>query len=722
MAGADRHWSQRLAFAVGLVIIVAGMVNVTPKLPGLPPVGDFPLHYYQPFMFGLFMLVVVLRGPFAAALAGRGLRWPGLLIDIAFLASVAAFILAYLDQKETVGFRLFGDAGPSAQAIHEDDDEIAAIMGLDRFGDEVERLDPHGPGTWVLVTFLSFVALSLVYNVKNWGMPAVAFTILMIAYAAGTYLVDQLGLAPGSVYWATKIANPALLMKELIINDVRGLLGQFMNVLLQTVFPYVVLGALFGSSAGGRSLIKLAVLWTRHLRGGPAHAAIASSAVFGTISGAPVVNVLSTGTLTIPMMARNGFSARFAGAVEATASSAGQIMPPVMGVAAFLLASLTSVGYVNVALAALVPALFCFAALFLTVVFESRKMRIAAVGAVSDDMRLTRQDYLNLTMILVPILVILFVLVVYANERSAGWWAAMVLLPLLFLDPEVRRAPGRILAALSNGGIQISQLFLLFLAVSLVDASLNVTGFPTAFSNSVLQIVGAARDFYLWGTHVVVPDGLYLFLTLIICMVASILLGMGMPTVPAYVNVALIMAPVLGALGTSFFTAHIFVFYFACVSAITPPVALAAFAAASVARADPLAIGVTAVRVGAVMFAIPFVFAFYPELLLIDGAFKAAAGAGTIPTRPDGFDPLTFVSILVRLPVSLYLLASALSRFDRMPFGYGEAGLRIALAVGLLFTTWLIALPAAILAALVVVRHHLAAARAGAGDMAAARQ
>lgn len=328
--------------------------------------------------------------------------------------------------------------------------------------------------------------------------------------------------------------------------------------MLNTIFPYLVLGSLFGAPAGGQSLIKLAFRWTRKLRGGPAHAAVISSAMFGTISGGPIVNVLSTGVLTIPMMLRRGFSKVFAGGVEAAASSGGSIMPPVMGVAAFILAALTVVPYSEVIVAAVIPAVAYFFYLFLSVVFQARKQGIQAIGQLIEEMRMSRQDVLNLLMIFGPILLILFLLLITKEsvgcgllgellgaERtidagtckvhslswfqqtlqnaagdagSAGWWAVALLLILLFIDPEVRAKPSKVLDALSAVGFQL--------------------------------------------------------LALLVTMLVAILLGMGMPAVPAYINVALLMGPVLAGLGIATFTAHMFIFYFAVASAITPPVAL----------------------------------------------------------------------------------------------------------------------------------------------------
>ena len=693
-------WRRTFALFIGFVIVISGMVNITPGLPFLPPIGDFPTQYFKPWMFGLFMLGVVLANPFARPDASPNARKFGAVIDLVFVVCVAALLLAYMDQKETVDFQLFPPEEVEEAVLTPEEAELAETMGFDTFEDE-ETIDPNPPGTWVLIAFLSGVFFLLLYNMKIWGVPVVAFSAIMAAYALITYIFETTGFITGSIYWSTEINNPAQFLKELLVNDSRGLLGQFLNVLLQTVFPYIVLGTLFGGSAGGRSLIKLAVLLTARLRGGPAHAAIVSSALFGTVSGGPVVNVLSTGTLTIPMMSTRGFKPTFAAGVESAASSGGQIMPPVMGVAAFLLASLTQVGYANVVLAALIPSLFYFGSLFLTVMFESRRMDIkpAAEGETLEGLNL--QDYLNLATIIVPIGVIILVLVTTANERAAGWYAALVLVPMAFLDPDIRRMPSRLLVAVCNGGLMIATLFLMFMAVTIVDASLNITGFATDFKNSILGIIEALRTMTIFGTEVTLPPGVYLFITLLMGMVAAIILGMGMPTLPAYANAALIMGPVLGALGTSFFTAHMFVFYFAVASAITPPVAIAAFAAASVAKTEPIRTGFMAVRVGFVMFAIPFVFAFYPELLLIESAFVSPTGA-PIPNREAGFDMSIFISICLRLVAALYMIASAFAAFDFNPLGPLERLVRVLLGIAILATSATVFAPALLAGALLI--------------------
>ena len=379
-----------------------------------------------------------------------------------------------------------------------------------------------------------------------------------------------------------------------MILDSNGLMGQFLGIAVNVVFPYVVLGSLFGVSAGGQALIKFAIIITRKLRGGPAHAAVVGSATFGTISGGPVVNVLGTGTLTIPMMMKSGFKPTFAGGVEAAASTGGQIMPPVMGIAAFVLAALSSVPYSEVIVAAFIPALAYFFSLFLMVIFESRRVGMMPVGEVSDDQRLTKRDKINLLMIVGPILLILVLLLskkdtvgsgllgwlmgytperaktclwllqVYQNAAgdpdSTGFWAVMLLICLMFLDPEIRKAPRKVLIALAEAGKFISELFLLLLAISVIDICINYTNFTGILTVDVLNWLKTADSFTIFGYQFSLDGAVYLMLALLIAMLATILLGMGMPTLPAYVNVVLIIGPLLAALGTSFFTAHMFVF------------------------------------------------------------------------------------------------------------------------------------------------------------------
>jgi TRAP transporter 4TM/12TM fusion protein len=484
------------------------------------------------------------------------------------------------------------------------------------------------------------------------------------------------------------------------------------------VFPYVILGGLFGRCAGGQALIKLAFAWTRNLRGGPAHAAVISSAMFGTITGGPVVNVLSTGVLTIPMMLKRGFSKVFAGGVEAAASSGGSIMPPIMGVAAFIMSSLTGVPYREIIIAAIIPALFFFYCLFLSVIFQARKQNIQAIRELTDDMRLTGTDRLHLVQIFAPVLLVLVLLLTpkdsvacswlatllgsqaemvgqtcnvtsmpwivelfqnaAGDASAAGWWAVILLLFLMLLDSDLRAKPGKIFAALSQSGVMLSTLYLMFLAVTVIDVSLTFTGVAKFVA---IDVLGFLKSFDIGSGSVA-----FQLFALLLTMLLAVLLGMGMPAVPAYINVALLMGPMLVGLGIATFTAHMFVFYFAVASAITPPVAMAAFAAASITKADPMSTGFSAVKSGIVMFTIPFVFALYPELLLIDKAvIDPGTGGGFLPGY-DGTVNIPWLAFLIaRLMLALYLVSSALSAFDHKALSPLEIAFRLTVAVLIMF-------------------------------------
>ncbi len=762
----------RLVYWLALALVLIGLINAMPGIPGLDDwvreasgspgftIRKFPFEYYYPLFFALMMLTVALHHSMWRSWKGRNAarRGFGLFMDIALVVMALTISFSYMNEIEAVCLldQITGDRARLIAESLEIEKENAALFGLPEPTTVDDPKCLNSIGGWLVAVVGAAVIVFLTYNIKVWGFPLVLVALLVAGYTIATvlawyfygadgidkYLVTKLGGEPRS------LADGYPRVHDILTNNASGLLGRFMDIILNEIFPYLILGSLFGASAGGQSLIKLAFRWTRRLRGGPAHAAIVSSAMFGTISGGPIVNVLSTGVLTIPMMVRRGFSRVFAGGMEAAASSGGSIMPPVMGVAAFVLAALTGVSYSLVIVAALIPAVAYFLCLFLSAVFQSRKQGIEAVGELTAEMHLSRQDYYNLAMIFGPILTILFLLLtpkedvgcgfiggLLGAERiaveagcravdlpwvlqlvqnaagdvgSAGWWAVALLCALLFLDPEMRARPRKLIDALSEAGVLISTLYLMFLAVSIIDFCLKFTGIPFFISLDVLQ----------WLQSLELGAGgpvLFQMLALALTMLLAVLLGMGMPAVPAYVNVALLMGPVLAGLGLSIFTAHMFVFYFAVASAITPPVAIAAFAAATITKADPMATGLSAVRSGIVMFAIPFVFALYPELLLIEDAVLDPASTGAETVYLPGYDGTVDWAALgwlcARLLAGLYLLASGLARFDRAALAPWEWMLRIALAGLVLVADPLVHGPALAAAGLLVALHVVRARR-----------
>ena len=699
----SRDKGHYLALVLAFILVMVGLINTMPEIPGLQDlardltgrpffrVSGFPPEFFYPPIFLVMMVIVALDASVYRALKKDRphLAWLGLLLDAGLI--LAAFLAALGFLVEIDSFCLIDQiTGERARLIQEASERSAGLIPGISFEAEVPSCQARF-GIWIIPLLFTIISLFFLYNVRVWGLPLVMVATVVVVYTVGTALLWMFDLSENN-FLLTKLgadggdARAAAIQKATnVFITPDGFMGRFMDIVVNQVFPYVILGALFGTSAGGTSLIKLAVRATRRLRGGPAHAAIVSSAMFGTITGGPVTNVLSTGRLTIPMMRRNGFSPQFAGGVEAAASSGGQIMPPVMGVAAFVLVALTAVPYTKVITAAFLPAMFFFFSIFLAVVFQARRENVKAMREIPGDLIMSRQDWLNLIIIFAPIFTILslllgnkdvissgfvasvlpaFVTQTLVNATgdavSAGWWAVAVLVPLLFLDPETRAKPSKILLSLADGGILVSRLFLLLFAVSIISAFLNESGLTGELTRAITTWLEQAQVLSLFGFDIKIVGGVYLMLALTCAMGCAILLGMGMPTVPAYVNVALLLGPLLANLGVSFFTAHMFVFYFAVASAITPPVAIAAFAAASITRTEPMRTGLAAVRIGIVMFTIPFVFAWYPELLLIEEAVTITNDQGQralIDGYSGSVDWPSLSALGLRIAVALYLMA-----------------------------------------------------------------
>ena len=354
----------KLLYILTIIMVVVGLLNATPGFPGydnlvsdLVGVNEFtlrkfPYELFYPLFFALMMSVVALKHSMWRSWSDKSKlrRRFGLFMDIALV--VMAFVIAgtYLIENDSICLidQLNGDRARIIAESLKSETEFALSLGLDAPTTVDDPSCVTTTGGWLVLIVGLAIVIFLGYNVKVWSLALVMVAIIIASYTLLTVLVWYFhGPDDINKYLMTKLAGePRMLadgrprVHDILVNNSSGMLGRFMDIVLNTIFPYLVLGSLFGTSAGGRSLMKLAFRWTRNLRGGPAHAAVISSAMFGTISGGPIVNVLSTGVLTIPMMLKRGFSKTFAGGVEAAASSGGSIMPPVMGVAAFVVAAL----------------------------------------------------------------------------------------------------------------------------------------------------------------------------------------------------------------------------------------------------------------------------------------------------------------------------------------------------------------------------------------------
>ncbi|GGO79870.1 hypothetical protein GCM10011348_15270 [Marinobacterium nitratireducens] len=401
-----------------------------------------------------------------------------------------------------------------------------------------------------------------------------------------------------------------------------GVFGRPLAVVVSTIVIFIIFGALLEVLGAGEVLLKLAMRSLGWLRGGAAHAAVLASALFGSVSGSAVANVVGTGVVTIPMIKRSGFSARFAGAVETAASSGGQIMPPIMGAVAFIMADLTGIPYLYICLAALVPALLYYGSLLACISAEARRIGIERPDPATLP-RLNGRDWLMLSVFAVPLGLIILLLVGGKSPALAGFWATVTALILgLLFNPETRSLT-KLKELVTTAASASATILVAVGAVGIIVGIMNLTGLGLRFATAAQML----------------SDG-SLLMSLVLMALACLVLGMGMPTVPAYLIIILIMGPAVEALGLPTVAAHLFVVYFAVMSAVTPPVALAAFAAASIAQANPIGISVTAVRLALIGFLVPFAFAFNPSLLLI-----------------TDFSITEFCWVLLRLAVAIWCLA-----------------------------------------------------------------
>ncbi|MBT8395333.1 MAG: TRAP transporter fused permease subunit [Gemmatimonadetes bacterium] len=444
-----------------------------------------------------------------------------------------------------------------------------------------------------LLTLL--VVLELARRTTGWGLVVVAFAALAYA-AAGPYLP---GFLAHRGYGFTRLMEHLYLSTE-------GIWGVPLGVSADFVYLFVLFGALLDMAGGGALLIALADRATGRSRGGPAKTAALASALMGSLSGSAVANVVTTGTFTIPLMKRSGFKPFFAGAIEAAASTGGQLMPPVMGAGAFILATWTNIPYPQVAVAAIVPAVLYYVALLMAIHFRAGRMGLegSRVGR--------REPVLPRIHLLLPLGFIVLLLAMGRSPMRAAFWGVVTALGVSFLTRETRPDPERMEKALVAAGGGAVQVAAACAAAGVVVGVASLTGIGLRMSELIITLSQGN-----------------LFLALLLTGVGSIVLGMGLPTTAAYVVLAALGAPALIQLGVPVLAAHLFIFYFGCISNVTPPVSLAAYAAAGIAGAPPLRTAWTAMVLAFAGFLVPFMFVYGPALLLDGTVGEIGLVAGT---------------------------------------------------------------------------------------------
>ncbi|KOP81777.1 C4-dicarboxylate ABC transporter [Bacillus sp. FJAT-21945] len=379
-----------------------------------------------------------------------------------------------------------------------------------------------------------------------------------------------------------------------------GILGTPLGVSATYIFLFLLFGSFLVKTGVGQYFNDLAVSIAGKRIGGPAKVAIFSSALQGTISGSSVANVVTSGSFTIPMMKKLGYKKEFAGAVEATASTGGQIMPPVMGAAAFLMVEFIGGGitYWEIAKAAAIPALLYFTGVWIMTHFEAKRL---GLRGLKDEEMPNRKEVLKKIYLLLPILAVIVLLMSGMSVIRAALWSIVITIIVSAIRKETRISIKDFIDALVDGARTALGVAAATAAAGIIVGVVVKTGLGLKMANGLLDLAGG----------LLIP-------TLMLTMVAAIILGMGSPTTANYVITSTIAAPAIILLGVPDLSAHLFVFYFGIIADITPPVALAAFAAAGVSGGDPIKTGVTATKLAIGAFIIPYMFVLSPELLMID--------------------------------------------------------------------------------------------------------
>ena len=378
-----------------------------------------------------------------------------------------------------------------------------------------------------------------------------------------------------------------------------GVMGTPINVCAKYIVLFVIFGAFLERTGISNFFIDLANCVAGASSGGPAKVAVISSALCGMVSGSSVGNTVTTGSVTIPMMKKTGYRPEFAAAVEAAASTGGQIMPPIMGAAAFLMAEYMDITYAEVAMMAILPAFLYFAGIFVSVHLEAR--RLGLKGIPRDQLPkfsvLIRKIYLLLPLVL---LVWLVSTGTYTMQKSAALAIAAAILVSLF-DKEHRITPKSFFEAMEAGGRGAITVAVACAMAGIIAGCITVTGLASQLISAVVAISGNIK-----------------IIALVLTMICCIILGMGVPTTANYCIMATTCAPILISMGFGKIPAHFFVFYFGIVADITPPVALAAYAGSAIAKSNPMKTGVTATKLAIAAFIIPYVFAYSPAMLFVD--------------------------------------------------------------------------------------------------------
>ena len=424
-----------------------------------------------------------------------------------------------------------------------------------------------------------------------------------------------------------------------IYTKTEGLFSTAIGASVQYIFVFILFGAFLGRSGMGQFFNDLSLALAGHRQGGPAKVAVISSAFMGSINGSAVANVVGTGAFTIPLMKKIGYDKNFAGAVEASSSIGGQILPPVMGASAFIMAETTGISYGTIALAAAIPALLFFLGSLAQVHFRAGRSNLK--GIPKPDLPRVKEVLKEGGHLIIPIIALVWLLGAGVPVANTAFYTILITIAVSWLRKNTRMGLKDILLALEDGTKQSLSTIVACGVVGIIIAAVNLTSFGSTLTAAITQI-GAGS----------------LFLTLFLTMIASIILGMGLPSIPAYIITATMAAPALAEFGVPILVAHLFVFYFGIFANITPPVALASFAAAGLSGGNAMTTSLISVRLAIAGFMVPYLFAYEHALLMVDTS-NVATNATEFPMAPIG----TIITVAVIAIVGVIALSSAIEGY-----------------------------------------------------------
>lgn len=486
-------------------------------------------------------------------------------------------------------------------------------------------------------------------------------------------------------YFPIDFAHSGFSIKRLLYRfymTTEGIFGSTLSIAATYIMLFILFGAFLGVSGASKLFNDLALAIAGQRRGGPAQVAVITSALTGSLNGSAVANVATTGSFTIPLMKNIGLTPRFAGGVEAAASTGGMIMPPIMGAAAFIMAGFLGVPYTTIVLAGIIPALFYYIALVWAIDTESKKKGLKGVS--KDSIPLIREVLKERGALLLPIIVVIVALLIGKTAIFAGFSGIIsaILASYLTKDKSTRVTFKKFFEALIDGAKGSIQVALACASVGIVIATVGMTGVGSMLAYNVIDIAGG-----------------HLIVILIMVMITCIVLSFGLPSTALYIVVAVTVAPSLVQAGVEPLAAHFFVFYFGAMSNVTPPVALAAYTGAGIANADPVKTSWTALRLALPGFIIPFLLVYNPELLLNN------------PTGNINIGEL-IVTIVISL-VGIYALVVGMGNYLLVKLNIIERILFIAFAIMLIFPEMITSIIGIIGVILLIGMHYIKTKKVG---------